>query len=507
MIDALLIYPRLGNMDTMVVDPPLSIIYAATDAVKRGYRIECLDLRCVNGDWQPVVRSYLEQGVRLAGISVMTGAPLKNARQISRFIRAHYPDTKVVWGGPHVTILPETIQEDFLDFVIRGYGSRPLAELIAQLRGEGPGFSQILGLSYKQDGEVRHNPRSPEHEMLHFRDLPYHLLDLTAPCYGRAYAQKQVFPMFSAIGCPYQCTFCMHPAAYREINPPKWRPYPPEEVVDHIQFIIENFGTNCIAFIDDTSFPDLARMRRIFELILERGLEVEIHFRGARVNEIDRMDDEFLALMVKAGGRVLMVGAESGSNAVLKRMQKGITKAQLLRVNRKLARYPQLTPVYNMVYGTPGETYQDLVETKETILQLIRDNPNLYVGVSGDWKPIPGSKMLELAEREYGFRAPQTLDEWIEVDTFDSRHKLVHPWYTKSQNNMIKLLQISSFVIDDKIIRESAGNNSLKFRLYRALARIYKPIAMFRLKHNLHQLLVEYSIWRGMLRAMSDATA
>jgi radical SAM superfamily enzyme YgiQ (UPF0313 family) len=243
-------------------------------------------------------------------------------------------------------------------------------------------------------------------------------------------------------------------------------------------------------------------MRVIFEKILERGIKVTLEFRGARVNEIDRMDDDFLDLLVKAGGRVMMVGVESASNRVLKSLQKGITKEQILRVNQKLAHHRGLIPHYNFIYGTPGETYEDLLETKDVVLQLLSDNPKAYFGFGSDWKPIPGSKMLEVAETQYDFVAPKTLDDWIQMDSSDAKTKIVHSWYTRRHNNLIKLMQIASFVVDDKVVRESSSNKTMVFRVLRLLSRIYKPIALFRLRFNFHYLLIEYELWRFMVRIM-----
>lgn len=507
MIDALLIYPKLGSMDSMVMDIPLSIIYAAAHSLKRGFNVKALDLRCEQDNWKRKLKEYLDEGALLAGVSVMTGTPLRYAREISLFIKANYPQVKVVWGGPHVTLLPETIREDYVDFLIRGWGSVALSELISCLKLRNTDYTQIKGLSYKRNADFFHNPRSREHEALHYADIPYKLIDVNSPRYGRSYMGKRFFPIFTSLGCPYRCSFCMHPATYEEINGPKWRPYPEEEVIGHIEYVVKEFGATHICFIDDTSFPDLKRMRRIFEMIIERRIKVSLEFRGARINEIDSMDDDFLNLMAEAGGRVLMVGVESASNRVLEAMQKGITREQILHVNKKLARFPQIKPYYNFIYGTPAETYDDLIQTKDSVLTMLSDNPNAYFGFGSDWKPIPGSAMLALAEREYGFRAPRSLDEWIEVDSSDAKSKIAHPWYTKRHNNMIKLMQVSSFVIDDKIIRESSQNRSVGFMALRLLSRAYKPIALFRLKFNFHQMLIEYPIWRLILRNMPFLTA
>ncbi len=492
-------------MDSMVVDLPLSIMYSAANSLKRGYKIKLIDLRLVSGNWRWALKEYLDKGVLLAGISVMTGAPLKNARDIALFIKEHYPDTKIVWGGPHVTVIPETMAEPFLDFIVRGYGSLPLADLISFLKTGSPEISTIYGISYREKNFPIHNPRSSVHEMIDYRDIPYDLIDMNNPLYSRSYSNAKVFPMFTAIGCPYKCTFCIHPEVYKIINGKKWLPYTPEEVIEHMEYLISRYNAKFFCFIDDTSFPDLKRMEKIFNFIIEKKLNIDIEFRGARINELDRMSHSFLDFMEEAGGRVILVGVESASDRILKEMQKGITREQIFRVNKKLATHKRLRPMYNFIYGCPGETYQSLIETKDAILKLKEDNPNAYINLGGDWKPIPGTVMISIAEKQYGYVPPKTIDEWIEIDSSDAKEKIRFPWYTNRLNNLIKILQITSFVIGDKLVNESGNNKSFYFRLLRLGAKIYKPVANFRLKRNFPHFPIEYAIWKTLLRFMSPS--
>ncbi len=500
MIDALLIYPKLGSMDSMVTDLPLSIMYAAIDSIKRGHNIKILDLRLDWVNWCSILKKNLDEGVLFVGISVMTGEPLRYAREIAYFIRQHSPKTKIVWGGSHVTVVPEVIKEPYLDFIVRGYGSRALADLIDYIKTGRPILSDILGISYKQKHYVTHNPRSTSHENINYHDIPYDKVDVLHPRYGRSYAGLRMFPIFTAIGCPYECAFCIHPQAYKVIDGPKWLPYLPKDVVGHIELLITKFNAKHFCFFDDTTFTDLKRMQELFKLILLRKIEITIEFRGARINDIDRMDDDFLSLIQQAGGQTLLIGVESANNKLLDRMKKGITKEQILRVNRKLARHPSLKPMYNFMYGHPGETYETLLETKNVILQLLKENPGIYINVGADWKPIPGTKAVDIAEKEYGYMLPKTMDEWIEVDTFDATHKIEYPWYNRRINNLIKSLQIASFVLGDKLEKESSANKSLFFLLLRFSANLYRPIAIFRLKNNIFCFPIEYAIWKRLLR-------
>jgi radical SAM superfamily enzyme YgiQ (UPF0313 family) len=161
-------------------------------------------------------------------------------------------------------------------------------------------------------------------------------------------------------------------------------------------------------------------------------------------------------------------------------MKKGITVEQIIRVNRKLARFPTLRPHYNFFCGVPGETYEDLLQTKELLLQLLKDHPGAYLGVGADWKPLPGSVMTDVAVKEYGLRLPQNLMEWASIDSFDAR-KIVHPWYTPRFNRMIKLLQITGALLDQKVPEFHRQLGILGFILF-FLRIVYLPFLKTRLK-------------------------
>jgi len=75
---------------------------------------------------------------------------------------------------------------------------------------------------------------------------------------------------------------------------------------------------NYIYFIDDDSFPKLKHVEQIIDLLQERNLPVGLGFRGARINEIKKMDHSFLNKLAKAGTDIMHIGAESGSDRILK---------------------------------------------------------------------------------------------------------------------------------------------------------------------------------------------
>ncbi len=491
-LDILLIMPQLGSFDNIIRDIPLSLIYAATDTVKKGYRVRILDLRLQPAHWQEQIDAQLAAGCALVGVSVMTGNPIRTALRISQYIQEKYT-IPVVWGGAHPTILPEqTLENEYVDYVIRDYGSRALCQLVEYLKGEPVQLPDILGLGYKQNGQIRLSPVQTSFEMLDYRDLPYALVDINSQTYSRLGNGELLLPIYTAMGCPYQCAFCMSPAVYKKIVGKKVVHYSNEAVLDHIAFLLEHYHFQRLQVYDDDSFVDLPKLRDLLTRYIGRGfhLKLKLDFRGARINELDKLDDDFLNLMVTAGVEMLAIGAESGSDASLLRMNKAITVEQTVRVNQKLAKFPSLRPHYNLFCGIPGDTYEDLLLTKDLMLRLVAENPHCYLGVGADWKPLPGSTMTEVAVRDYSLQLPQSLIAWAEIDSIDAQ-KIVHPWYTPQMDNMIKLLQVAGNLLDSKLkdFREAMGWLGW---LVTGVLLLYRPILNFRLKHNFTGAMLEY---------------
>jgi hypothetical protein len=237
--DILLIYPQLGDWDDVMRDIPLSVIYPATHAVKKGFKVKVVDLRFYGVDWSLAIDPILREGCSLVGISAMTGTPLINSLEVTRYVKKHYSHVPIVWGGPHPSTLPEqTLENPDIDFVIRDSGSFPLCQLIEYLNGENVRKEDILGLGYKEDGCIHLNPDQKAFEILDYRDIPYDLVDISGKRYNRMNTGDLVFPIFMSMGCPYQCTFCEAPARVKKLGGQKWLALTPDSILDHNCIII-----------------------------------------------------------------------------------------------------------------------------------------------------------------------------------------------------------------------------------------------------------------------------
>lgn len=478
-----------GNL---VQHMPLSLLYASVDSIKSGFEIDIVDVRLHSKNWMDIISSKLTSDTILIGISVMTGTPIKNALEITRWAKIKYPHISIVWGGPHATFNGyEILEEPDIDFAISGYGSLPLSLLARSLIGDkgAPRLSEISGLLYREKGAILANLPEAKFETFNYKDIPYYLIREDMDLYGQLDSGERIFSIYSAMGCPYNCGFCSSPAQYKNIKK-KYDAIPASEVVDHIEYVHCEYQASYIYFIDDDSFVDIEHVENIIDEIQKRGVSVRLGFRGARINEIKKMSDEYLNKLAKAGTNILHIGAESGSQSILDMIHKNCTVEDIIEVNRKLARHPEITAAYNWIVGLPEETLHDLYLTRKLISRIIQDNPNAIIFIPNKYRPLPGTALYDLALK-HGYIKPKRIEDWIEIE---AENDYCPPWYSEKAIKIIHMMQIASFFIDSKITKVDTGN-TFRFKLARLMASLYSPIAKIRFKYGISAMLIEYKIF------------
>ena len=491
-----MIYPMQGFSGVYVRHIPLGLLYASSNLVKQDYDVKIFDARLHPKDWREKLAEILTAETVAVGFSVMSGTPIKSAQQIGRFVKSIRDDIAVIWGGPHATFNPMTIlEEPSADFALAGYAAETFPELInAIVDGRAP--ANVPGAYWRDDTHIECNDTpTTAFEYMGYEDIPYHLIE-DYSVYGQLDQDKMIFSMYSAVGCPYQCTFCSSPAQYSNIPGKKWVPLGAKTVVNHIQYVVENHGANYIYFIDDDSFPRLDHVEAIIDEIAARGINVKLGFRGARINEIKRMSDKFLTKLANAGTDILHIGAECGSDRILKLLKKNSTYDDIIECNRKLSRHPEITAAYNFMMGVPTETKADLLKTRDLMLQLVHDHPNCIIFPPNKFRPLPGTELYDIAQKEYGYEMPSTLEAWSNIEV---EAEISEDWYDRDFRKFCDLLLVSSYFVDNKIMKVTEGK-TLFYKFVRLANLVYRPFARFRLKHGLSGALIEYKIYRAFMR-------
>ena len=362
-LDVLLINPRQSPaMRCTAAFPPFALyqLVASLDA-HMDCTMEIIDFETSEYCQQTYENVLRERRAQVFMVTATTHARFE-AVDVIRWARQTNPTSLIAVGGPHfgntaedaLTHVPE------IDVVARGEGELTAVDLLRLARGEVI-LDEIRGISYRSSiGIVHAEPRTEVQDLDELRSLTDYVQDKYKMCVLE-YPEESIpaATIMTSRGCPFNCVFCS--MASRKV-----RYRDPERVVDEMEHIVDAYGIKGFNFLDATLTANRKHIRRLCETILERGLDVK-WWCESRVNvSLDTLD-----LMKAAGCVAVQIGVESGSDRVLERIRKGITRRQVTdfcRYCNKIGLY--VKPLY--MFSLPDETLVDVLKTFELSKSLLR---------------------------------------------------------------------------------------------------------------------------------------
>jgi anaerobic magnesium-protoporphyrin IX monomethyl ester cyclase len=361
----------------MLPSPPLGLLYVASYLQASGHLVDMVDMVAGPYGKQDLARYIDTQQPLMIGISCPTEA-VNAALRICQFVKSHSPRALTVLGGAHPTFdYHRLMLNPTVDFVIRHEGERPMAELVNELQQPEPHLEAVKGLCWRDHGNVVINEDQPFLEDLD--SIPFPARNFIQP-------SRYSWPgsIASSRGCPHKCIFC----AAGAMSGGKYRCRSAENVVNEIDYMVNELKINDLLFVDDTFTADKKRAVQICELIKELQLEITFSCES-RVNVVDR---EFLRVLKTAGCKRIQYGIESGSDEVLKKIRKGITTKQI----REAVAWTREEGIYVKGSFILGHIW-DTKETIQATFDLMRDlyteyGVELYPAVN---IPFPGTEQYE----------------------------------------------------------------------------------------------------------------
>ncbi len=350
------------------------------------------------------------------GVTVLTGAPILDALEVTKAARAARPDLPVVWGGWHPSLLPEQcLASGVVDACVTGQGERTFEEAVRAIEA-GRDFADVVGLVFRRDGKLVRNPPRPFEDVNRFPRADFGLLDLERYF---AFRGTRRLDYCSSQGCPFECSFCADPMVYQQ----RWSGLGAARVVDEIREHAERYRLTEVFFNDDNFFTDLRRTEAICRGLIEAGVRVR-WFGTGRADLLRRLSDDQLRLLRDSGCYKINVGAESGSPELLKQIKKGTLVEEVLETAEKLHRF-SIGARFSFIAGFPQEPPGSLAETYRTV-KALREIDGEFETPIYFYAPYPGT---ELADRmpAIGFEAPRRLEDWRHVDLDHS----IGPWISE----------------------------------------------------------------------------
>jgi anaerobic magnesium-protoporphyrin IX monomethyl ester cyclase len=388
--------------------PSLSISYIAAYLEHHGIEVKIFDANFHLWTPHETVEKVEDFKPDLIGLTSMTHE-ISMAHKIASLLKSSLPAAPAVIGGCHVTALPRETLEEFENFAygIYGEGEQTMLSLVRCLQqGALEKLSEINGIIYRSSAGIAINPPQKRLSSEELDKLPY-------PAFHQYYSHNKAlagkhdyYVIISSRGCPYNCAFCMQVLG-RQV-----RRRSPENVVAEIEYAIDHYSAHTVYFLDEILLFNDQLTFDTLSLMIKHDLPKRIRWRG--LTRINFVNEKLISKAKEAGCFALEVGIESGSNEVLKRINKQITTEQAVEAVR-IIKKAGIEVDANFILGHPHETIESVKTTIDFAAKL---NPtSVAVGIM---TPYPGTKIYQMAlQGEGGYRL--LTKDWSKYDKYGGK--------------------------------------------------------------------------------------
>ncbi|MCX7717072.1 MAG: B12-binding domain-containing radical SAM protein [Candidatus Sumerlaeaceae bacterium] len=377
-------------------------------------------------------------------------------------LKSVFPDIPACAAGVGATLMPDRVMNlGRFDCMVVGEPEVALLEVSTALLDHRE-IRQIRNLWYRTPEGIGRNPLRPVHDNLD--TLPYANRSLFEQDPAPAPGAPVRLPVVATRGCPYDCLFCYSPVLKKayEGKGVYYRMRSAQNLTGEINGLLRQHPEAMLVFVDEMFPVDKSWLRAFRQ-----------RFGGAAGFEAtiacDKTDEEVLDLMAGAGCRRIVLGLESGSDAVRRRIATRNLSLDRLRLVAAEARKRGMQVVVSNMVGLPVEDEAALHETWAVDKALEPDEIRCTV-----YQPIPGTS-LHLHCTSSGMLTPGTERA---ITTFDSPSLSVPGL---PQSAIVSALQRVHFLNAMEVLRglpQAEAHVDLLAQLPRARMRLPQPLAL-----------------------------
>lgn len=383
-------------MNILLIKPatiyqPIGLAYLSPYLLSSNFKVEIIDYVVNKYTEDRLIKELEDKKPEIIGITSITPFAFVGLK-IAKLAKETLQDSYIVFGGPHATAAPlRVIKEKGIDCVVMGEGERTFSELVKAIK-YGKNLGEIKGLIYKGDNEIKQN--EPRELISNIDEIPYpayHLFPVEKyfeypDMHGLITKNKRFMPVLSSRGCPYKCIYC------HETLGKVFRPRSPENFLGELEMLYHKYGIREFHIEDDTFNVNIDRAKIIMDEIVGRELNVSIQFpSGLRC---DRMDEDLVIKMKKAGTFMIALGIETASPRVMKFIKKNLNLEKVKEAVNLITKHKIQVWGYFMI-GFPYETMDEIYETINFAKSL-----NLTYASFSIVTPLPGTELFNIAIKE-----------------------------------------------------------------------------------------------------------
>lgn len=427
-LDVLFVHPNASEIiyqdlskNNSAIEPPIWAAMLANHCRLKGFSAEILDCEAENLSWVEASKIIAECNARIVCFVVYGQQPSASSQNMTGAIGTaslvkQISNSKIVFVGGHVAALPqEVIQESCVDIVLLNEGVYALSNLL-QTDLSIEQLSNCKGIGFKNaETFILNEPEKIVPKSLLEFDLPGMAWDLlpsfdkyrTAGWHSWSNKTEQ-YPfaaLYTSLGCPYKCSFCMINIINRVSNLPtvtsadsnSFRWWNPEFIIKQFDYFAQNNVRN-IKIADELFVLNPNHFLKICNLIIDRGYDFNIW----AYSRVDTCKPQYLDILKKAGVNWLGLGIENPSQSLRQEIHKDHFVDVKISDLMQNMRDSGINIGGNYIFGLPMDTLESMNNTLEFAMSNKTDMVNFYCAMA-----YPGSPLYKLA-REKNWDLPTT---------------------------------------------------------------------------------------------------
>ena len=412
---------------------PLGIAYIGAICKKRGQEVKLIHQ--IDETNEELFKQIDEMQPDYLMLSALT-FNFNNAVKIAEHVKEKYQGkVKTIIGGYHVsgslltegeTKVKQKIKDGTFDFVVNGEGEKTIDELLNYIESENNNFSEVDGIAF-YDKESKSVIINEKRDRLTNKELDEIGLPLREGLPMKRYkdlgfsfppVEKQSFAtIYSQRGCYGNCEFCQTPVVWNDrkssckkggsgcnscksaeicgFKKNRVTSRPTESIIEEIEYLIKEYGTNCLYFRDETFGVDKERANEFLDKMIEKGIGEKVKWTcmlraDSIVDTEGNIDKIFLNKLKDAGCHTIPIGIEHP--LFLDRIKKGVTQEQI-KLAFDAINEIGLKPMGLMMIGWPEETKESLDEVNNFIKDIKMDRVRISFVT-----PLDGTDLSKRAE-------------------------------------------------------------------------------------------------------------
>jgi radical SAM superfamily enzyme YgiQ (UPF0313 family) len=309
------------------------------------------------------------------------------ALRAAKLFKEVNPNGVILTGGMHATVALDEMQAvPEFDKIIQGPGELTIVDLV---RDPNAFPRVILGQGAKSMADWPMIDRTLWPKPASWKLARKFNWPLEPEC---GWGPPPVVTLLTSRVCPWQCVFCNENSYI-----PNMGRRPVEMVIDELNYLDRKYGVGSVVIHDSMFFQNPSWLEEWVEKYPRKANKVWPYWAAARADTVRQWPELFEAIIKETNWNTVSIGFESGSDNVLRILNKECTEEDnyftidlLTRIGDEMEAQGKPAPVFwsNIMLGIPGETPEDAFKTMRMVKYTKRILPSISF-----YAPYPGSAL------------------------------------------------------------------------------------------------------------------